>query len=403
MIFDVFFSICQTEVDGYTPSEKQMLLNFFDQVKLADELGYKTAWIAETHLSCQIQKQTSDAVVPHFKGEIGLNTDLLQLAHKIFSITKNISVGSAIMNILCNGGPIARAEAIRTFLLLHQVFNENETRKLEIGFASGRFQFSNSPYGIVPRNEVEKIAWAVVKGKLFYEALEIFLRLLKGEIISSNDIPVQKMTRSDFRTQEHWDKVIQAYGNNVDEIEIPHYFNFEKVGVIPFDAPLENLRLTIGSHDPKAQILANKFYPCGVFNLSITPANEIEETHQRMKEHFHKDGGEWSRTLMPRTVLVFINNDPNLTKEEQRAKAQKQAQSAIANYWTAIEGTLDKSKTDKAVDNALVGTPEDILNQMKERFHKDDRLMLWFDFNNHNNEEVKNSMKIFMQEVASKL
>lgn len=403
MIFDVFFSICQTEVDGYTPSEKQMLLNFFDQVKLADELGYKTAWIAETHLSCQIQKQTSDAVVPHFKGEIGLNTDLLQLAHKIFSITKNISVGSAIMNILCNGGPIARAEAIRTFLLLHDVFNENEKRKLEIGFASGRFQFSNSPYGIVPRNEVEKIAWPIVKGKLFYEALEIFLRLLKGEILSSNDIQVQKMTRADFRTQEHWDKVLQAYGSNVEEIEIPHYFNFEKVGVIPFDAPLDNLKLTIGSHDPKAQILANKFYPCGVFNLSITPANEIEETHQRMKEHFHPDGGEWSRTLMPRTVLVFINNDSNLTEQEQREKAQKQAQSAIANYWTAIEGTLDKSKTDKAVDNALVGTPKDILKQINDRFDKDDRVMLWFDFNNHNNEEVKNSMKVFMEEVASKL
>ncbi len=89
--------------------------------------------------------------------------------------------------------------------------------------------------------------------------------------------------------------------------------------------------------------------------------------------------------------------------QEQRKKAQKQAQSAIANYWTAIEGTLDKSKTDKAVDNALVGTPQDILKQINDRFHKDDRVMLWFDFNNHNNEEVKNSMKVFMEEVASKL
>ncbi|MBC7474149.1 MAG: LLM class flavin-dependent oxidoreductase, partial [Candidatus Sericytochromatia bacterium] len=187
MIFDVFFSICQTEVDGYTPSEKEMMLNFFDQVKHADQLGFNTAWVAETHLSCQIQKQNSGAVIPYFKGEIGLNTDILQLAHKIFSITKNINVGSAIRNILCNGGPIAHAEAIKTFLTLHDL-NPDEKRILNIGFAAGRFQFSNSPYGIVPRNEVEKAGWSVIKGKIFQEATEVFLRLLKGEIISSKDI-----------------------------------------------------------------------------------------------------------------------------------------------------------------------------------------------------------------------
>ncbi|MCB0413865.1 MAG: LLM class flavin-dependent oxidoreductase, partial [Bdellovibrionales bacterium] len=68
MKFDVFFSICQTPVDGHTPSERQMFLNFFDQVVLADELGYETAWVAETHLSCQIQKQNPGAVIPQFQG-----------------------------------------------------------------------------------------------------------------------------------------------------------------------------------------------------------------------------------------------------------------------------------------------------------------------------------------------
>ena len=56
MKFDIFFSICQTPVQGYTPSEKTMFQNFFEQVVLADELGYTTAWVAETHLSCQVQK-----------------------------------------------------------------------------------------------------------------------------------------------------------------------------------------------------------------------------------------------------------------------------------------------------------------------------------------------------------
>ena len=85
MKFDVFFSICQTEVDGEIPSEKKMFENFFDQLELADELGFGTAWVAETHLSCQVQKENPDPVIPHFKGEIGLNTDILQMAHKVFA------------------------------------------------------------------------------------------------------------------------------------------------------------------------------------------------------------------------------------------------------------------------------------------------------------------------------
>ena len=59
MKFDIFFSICQTYVDGYKPSEPQMLKHFFDQVKLADKLGFGTAWLAEVHLSCETQKKKS--------------------------------------------------------------------------------------------------------------------------------------------------------------------------------------------------------------------------------------------------------------------------------------------------------------------------------------------------------
>ena len=140
MKFDIFLSICQTEVDGYTPSEKQMFQNFFDQVQWADQLGFGTAWVAETHLSCQVQKENPGRVIPDFKGEIGLNTDILQLAHLVFAKTRKIHVGSAIRNIICNGGPIAHAEAIRTFLTLHDL-KPNEERKLHIGFAAGRVTF----------------------------------------------------------------------------------------------------------------------------------------------------------------------------------------------------------------------------------------------------------------------
>ena len=399
MHFDVFFSICQTPVAGYMPDERTMLRNFFAQAELADELGYGTAWVAETHLSCEVQKRNPRPVIPQFEGEIGLNTDILQVAHKIFARTKRIHVGSAIRNILCNGGPIAHAEAVRTFLSLHGL-DENEKRRLELGFAAGRFDFSNIPYGIRPRSELESAAWPVVKGKIFHEAVEIFLRLLRGEILSSKEIAPQFLRKNDFRTPADWEKVVALHGKAGEEIPLAPRWEFNDLQTIPKDAPLDLLRLTIGTHDPEAQKLANKFLPCGVFNLSITPSDEIEKTHARMKECFHRDGGEWSRTRMPRTVLVFLNTETSKNEAERNESARQEAKEAIANYWRAMEGTLDNKKVENAVYNALVGTPEEILRQMKARYHSDDRLMLWFDFNNHDNEEILKRMRLFMEKVA---
>lgn len=394
MRFDIFFSICQTPVDGYQPTERKMFENFFSQAVLADALGFGTGWVAETHLSCQIQKRNPGAVIPHFEGEIGLNTDILQIAHRLFARTKRMHIGSAIRNIQCNGGPIAHAEAIRMFLTLHSM-DPSEKRILDIGFASGRFPFSNTPYGIRPRNELEKAAWPAVRGKVFQEATEIFLRLLRGDVLSSKEITPKKIARSDFRGDADWEKVLAVHGKAADSIEIAPFWVFDDVGVIPFDAPLDLLRLTIGAHDLATQIFANKFYPCGVFNLSITPSAQIEKTHAAMKENFHPKGGAWTRNHMPRTVLVF--HDPN--REKAKAKAVK----AMETYWKAIEGTLDPEKVSNAVDNALVGTSEDIAEECKKRFHAEDRLMLWFDFNNHDNADVERSMKAMMEEVLPRL
>src|SRR4051794_5996346 len=219
MELDIFFSISQTEVDGYMPSERVMFENFFEQVELADRLGFGTAWVAESHLSTEVQKTNPGAVIPHFTGEIGLNTDILQLAHRVFARTSHIGMGSAILNILCNGGPIAHAERIKTFLALHGL-DPNEKRILTIGFASGRFPFINIPYGIVPRDAVESAAWPVMKNKIFEEATEIFLRLLRGEILSDAMITPRTLRREDFRTDADWQRVIAAHGSNVPEIPI---------------------------------------------------------------------------------------------------------------------------------------------------------------------------------------
>lgn len=399
MEFDIFFSISQTEVDGYMPTEKVMFDNFFEQVKLADRLGFGTAWVAESHLSTEVQKTNPDAVIPHFVGEIGLNTDILQLGHRVFARTKRIGIGSAIMNILCNGGPIAAAERIKTFLALHGLDPE-EKRILTVGFAAGRFPFINVPYGIVPRDAVEEAAWPVVKSKIFEEATEIFLRLLKGEVLSSSMIPGRSLRRADFRKEEDWQRVLAAFGSKVGEVPVAPRWRFPNLKIVPQESRMDLLRLSIGSHDSAAQILANTFLPVGVFNLSITPGDEIEKTNERMRSAYHPDGGPWQRRLMPRTVLVFINEEPGLSSAEKNRQAAEEAREALSNYWKALEGTLDEAKVQRATNNALVGDAPAVLAQMGERFNPQDRLMLWFDFNNHDSKRVMRNMNAFMTQVA---
>ena len=71
----------------------------------------------------------------------------------------------------------------------------------------------------------------------------------------------------------------------------------------------------------------------------------------------------------------------------------------MTNYWKAMQGTVDKEKVEKAIDNTLCGSPEEIARQIRENYHPDDRIMLWFDFNNHNNADVMNMMRIFKERV----
>jgi hypothetical protein len=104
------------------------------------------------------------------------------------------AVGSAIMNLLSNGGPIARAEQAATFASIHGL-DRSEQRPLRFGFAAGRFDFMSRAYGIVPRDALEEAAWPVLKGKVFAEAVEIFLRLLNGEALSGGDTAPTTLSR----------------------------------------------------------------------------------------------------------------------------------------------------------------------------------------------------------------
>src|SRR5687768_2709954 len=210
MEFDVFFSVSQTPVEGRTPGEAEMFRNFFSQVEAADRLGFGVAWVAESHLSSEVQKRNREPVVPHWQGEVGLNCDILQTAHAVFRRTQRIEVGSAVMNILCNGGPVAHAERIAYFLALHGL-DPAERRRIHIGFSAGRFDFMNRAYGILPRAPVEKaLPHGLWKGKVFDEAAEVFARLLRGDTLDSDQVPSRTVTRADVRTDADWERVMAA-------------------------------------------------------------------------------------------------------------------------------------------------------------------------------------------------
>ena len=406
MLFDIFFSISQTpDTSGYIPSEKEMFSNFFEQVELADELGFGVGWVAQAHLSTEIQKRNNTPVVPHYPGEVGLCTDFFQIAQKMFSRTKKMEVGSAVLSILASGGPIAIAERVGAFLALHGM-DGMEDRKLHIGFSAGRFEFMARPYGIIPRNIVEEAAWPALRGQIFAEASEIFLRLLNGEVISSNMIRDTVLTRENFRSDEDWEKVQDAakeffeLKELTETIEIPHRYDFEEIKTIPQNWRRDLLNLVLGSHDPNLQNEVNKWRPVQVFNLSITPPHIIEETHERMAENYHLDGGKWNRGMMPRTIMVFVNNEEGLSSEEQSIAAKEEAKAALNTYWSALEGTIDPSKVERATDNAVIGNVEEVAEQIIQRFDRNDKLMCWFDFFNHDSERVQRNMKAFMDKVA---
>ena len=409
MEYDIFFSISQTPDDsGKIPSEQAMLNNYFQQVELADQLGFGVAWIAQAHLSTATQKLNRHPVVPHWQGEVGLCTDFPQLALETFRRTSRIEVGSAVLSILASGGPIAMAERIANTLQLHGL-NPQESRRLHVGFSAGRFEFMARPYGIEPRDGVEEAAWPALRGQIFMEASEIFLRLLRGDVISSDDIMSTTLSRENFRDGADWAGVQEAamardgLGEAPDEVGIARRYDFEDLKIIPTTWRRELLSLTAGTHDPKAQVFVNQFLPVKVFNLSITVPEVIDATHARMNECYHRDGGDWQRRDMPRTSFVFLNAEEGLSSEEQSSAAAGEAKLALGSYWQALEGTLDPTKVERAANNALIGNAEEVAQQMVERFHRDDRIMTWFDFFNHDSDRVCRNMTAFIEQVTPRV
>ena len=159
------------------------------------------------------------------------------------------------------------------------------------------------------------------------------------------------LTRSNFRSDEDWEKVQNAaverdsLSSAPESIAIPNRYVFEDVKNIPQEWNRDLLDLVLGSHDPELQKSINQILPVKVFNLSITPPELIEATHDRMRKHYHVDGGPWRRNYMPRTLMVFVNDEPDLSNSERTEAAKEEAKKSLGSYWGALEGTIAVSYT----------------------------------------------------------
>jgi len=98
--------------------------------------------------------------------------------------------------------------------------------------------------------------------------------------------------------------------------------------------------------------------------------------------------------------MVFLNEQPGLTPSQRSQAAKDEADAALGAYWTALEGTLDPAKVARAANNAVIGNAAEVAEQIRTRFEPNDRLMLWFDFFNHDSARVVANMEAFRHQVV---
>ncbi len=377
MKFDVFHSIGRIDSLPVKLSDRDVFISFFEQLRLADELGFGTIWVAESHFSSEVQKRHKQPVIPNYQGEVGINCDSPQLAQMVMARTKRIGFGTAIYNIVGgNGGPVAAADRIRSLAFLNQF--ADRPRKLDIGIASGRFPFINRPFGILPRNDFEAKNWQVYSRLILCEASEIFLRLFNGESLSSADITRRKVDEAGAEYQPRW--------------------QFDEMMLVPAltDAEKKLVTFVLGTHDPVAQDSALAWADCDIFNLSFTAPDQIDAVHAAMHRRYENTGRSWNRGRMPRTVLVFI--------DDSSRRARERASDCFDIYIEAMRGTAAVPDKEVLMSRALIGDPVEIREQLSpdnpRRFDPEDRLMLWFEFNQSDSDAICAQMRLFAEKVA---
>ncbi|MCB0418335.1 MAG: LLM class flavin-dependent oxidoreductase [Bdellovibrionales bacterium] len=395
MIFDVFHSISDPVIGGRQLGSRTVFENTRDQAVLAESLGFDTFWLAESHFSSEVQKQTSLATIPNFSGEVGLNSDSFQLIQWLVGHTRKLNFGTGIHNIVGgSGGPIASADRANFIAFLNEAFWE---RTLHWGVASGRFPYQNAPFGLVPRDATERDFWPSLVRFAFLEALEIFLRLLSGEVLNSDRVGRYEIGEGD----------LIHYGARAEELRKKYTFpipvkprwSFESLQLVPNLLDRQHLRVVLGSSDPRALETGWKFWDLDLFNLSFTPPERIQALHEQMDTLCKKTQRAWHRSRLPRTVLTFVDPDSK--------KAHVLAHEVLDTYIEAMRGTAQVPDKNVLLERALIGDAVEVREQLHPEnprgIHADDRLMLWFEFNQNDGSAICRRMKYFMEEVAARL
>ena len=245
MKHDIFFSISQTPgVAGDTPSENEMFDNYFEQLKHADNLGFRVGWIAQAHLSTETQKSNSQPVVPHWQGEVGLCTDFTQLALESFRATKNIDIvihAAALKHV-----PFAEynpMEAVNTNIFgsnnLINACIKNKVKKCMLVSTDkavnpinlyGATKLASDKLFVSANNYKgsREIKFSVVRyGNVFGSRGSVVPFFLEKEKTGVLPITDKKMTRFSITLQEGVDFVIQCFqkmwGGEIFVPKIPSY------------------------------------------------------------------------------------------------------------------------------------------------------------------------------------
>ena len=174
-----------------------MLRHYFQQLACADELGFGTGWILKLtfpprHKNPAQNQSFLTGKVKSACARISLNS------LESFRRTSSIEIGSAVVSILASGGPIAQAaERIANLLSLHGL----DERKQE-NFTSVSQQAALSSWlaltALSRATPVEEAAWPALRGQIFMEAAEIFLRLLRGDVIQFRDDSTDRIDSRKF-------------------------------------------------------------------------------------------------------------------------------------------------------------------------------------------------------------
>ena len=98
-------------------------------------------------------------------------------------------------------------------------------------------------------------------------------------------------------------------------------------------------------------------------------------------------------------MLVFAHPSPE--------RAREHAERALDTYIDAMRGTAQVPDKQVLLERALIGDAAQLREQLApgapHGFHPDDRLMLWFEFNQQDGAEIEQQMRYFFEQVVERL